>query len=125
MYIKKTLNHFHYTPVSPESFVAGSDGYIYEGRGWQRQGAHTLGHNSKGYGVSFIGDYASRLPSQHAMELVRDRLASCAVGGGRLVANFTLQGHRQVVNTSCPGDALYNEIRGWEHFGVRGSVLCQ
>ncbi|XP_032394032.1 peptidoglycan recognition protein 6 isoform X2 [Etheostoma spectabile] len=99
------------------SFVAGSDGSVYEGRGWVWRGAHTLGHNSIGYGVSFIGDYASTLPSQHAMGLVRDRLASCAVGGGRLVANFTLQGHRQVVDTSCPGDALYNEIRGWGHYG--------
>lgn len=100
------------------SFVAGSDGNIYAGRGWHWQGAHTLGHNSRGYGVSFIGDYTASLPSQHSMELVRDQLASCAVGGGQLVANFTLQGHRQVVDTSCPGDALYNEIRGWEHFGV-------
>ncbi|XP_075999001.1 N-acetylmuramoyl-L-alanine amidase-like [Genypterus blacodes] len=99
------------------SFVAGSDGYIYEGRSWHWQGAHTLGHNSIGYGVSFIGDYSSSLPSQHSMGLVRDQLASCAVGGGRLVANFTLQGHRQVVNTSCPGEAFYNEIRGWPHFG--------
>ncbi len=100
------------------SFVAGSDGNIYQGRGWYWQGAHTLGHNSIGYGVSFIGDYMDRLPSQHSMQLVRDQLTSCAVGGGQLVANFTLQGHRQVVNTSCPGDALFNEIRGWEHFGV-------
>ncbi|XP_053300324.1 peptidoglycan recognition protein 6 [Pleuronectes platessa] len=99
------------------SFVAGSDGHIYQGRGWHRQGAHTLGHNSIGYGVSFIGDYASSLPSQHSMGLVRDQLASCAVGGGRLEAGFTLQGHRQVVNTSCPGDALYKEITSWEHFG--------
>ncbi|XP_035511473.1 peptidoglycan recognition protein 6 [Morone saxatilis] len=99
------------------SFVAGSDGYIYEGRGWHWRGAHTLGHNSIGYGVSFIGDYMTTLPSQHSMGLVRDKLATCAVSGGRLVANFTLQGHRQVVNTSCPGDALYNEIRGWKHFG--------
>ncbi|KAM8844300.1 peptidoglycan recognition protein 6 isoform 2-T2 [Spinachia spinachia] len=99
------------------SFVAGSDGYIYEGRGWLWQGAHTLGHNSVGYGVSFIGDYATRLPSQHSMGLVRDQLAACAVGGGRLVPDFVLQGHRQVVATSCPGQALYDEITGWEHFG--------
>ncbi|XP_061568303.1 peptidoglycan recognition protein 6 [Cololabis saira] len=99
------------------SFVAGSDGHIYEGRGWHWQGAHTLGHNAVGFGVSFIGDYNASLPTQHAMELVRERLASCAVGGGRLVSNFTLQGHRQVVNTACPGDALYREIQGWEHFG--------
>ncbi|XP_041673376.1 peptidoglycan recognition protein 6 [Cheilinus undulatus] len=99
------------------SFVAGSDGYIYEGRGWLWQGAHTLGHNSVGYGVSFIGDYTSSLPSQHSMGLVRDRLASCAVIGERLKVDFTLQGHRQVVDTSCPGDTLYEEIRGWAHFG--------
>ncbi|XP_034395345.1 peptidoglycan recognition protein 6 [Cyclopterus lumpus] len=99
------------------SFVAGSDGYIYEGRGWLQRGAHTLGHNSVGYGVSFIGDYATGVPSQHSMGLVRDQLASCAVGGGRLVADFVLHGHRQVVKTSCPGDAFYDEIRGWEHFG--------
>ncbi|XP_028266895.1 peptidoglycan recognition protein 6 [Parambassis ranga] len=99
------------------SFVAGSDGYIYVGRGWHWQGAHTLGHNSIGYGVSFIGDYASRLPSQHSMALVRDQLASCAIGGGRLISNFSVQGHRQVVNTSCPGDALYEEIKTWRRFG--------
>lgn len=99
------------------SFVAGSDGNIYQGRGWHWQGAHTLGHNSIGYGVSFIGDYSTRLPSQHSMGLVRDQLASCAVGKGRLVADFTLQGHRQVVNTACPGDAFYAEIKTWEHFG--------
>ncbi|KAF3846822.1 hypothetical protein F7725_003900 [Dissostichus mawsoni] len=62
-------------------------------------------------------DIGYRLPSQHAMGLVRDQLTSCAVGGGRLEANFTLQGHRQVVNTSCPGDTFYKEITGWEHFG--------
>ncbi|XP_017272192.1 N-acetylmuramoyl-L-alanine amidase [Kryptolebias marmoratus] len=98
------------------SFVAGSDGHIYEGRGWHQQGAHTLGHNSKGYGVSFIGDYSARLPSQHSMGLVREQLASCAVGGGRLAPSFAVQGHRDVVNTACPGDAFYEEIKGWERF---------
>lgn len=105
-----------------QSFVAGSDEYLYEGRGWFWQGAHTLGHNAIGYGVSFIGDYTNSLPSQHMMGLVRDNLAMCAIGGGRLEANFTLQGHRQVVDTSCPGDALYSEIKGWKHFRV---CICE
>lgn len=104
------------------SFVAGSDGYVYEGRGWLWQGAHTKGHNSKGYGVSFIGDYMSNLPSRRTMDLVRNQLAKCATEGGRLVSNFTIHGHRQLVNTSCPGDALYSEIRKWEHFEVGDKV---
>ncbi|KAK5926465.1 hypothetical protein CgunFtcFv8_022035 [Champsocephalus gunnari] len=99
------------------SFVIGSDGYIYEGRGWNYLGTHTRGHNSIGYGVSIIGNYTAALPSHHAMDLLRHRLVQCAVDGGGLAANFTIQGHRQVVNyTSCPGDAFFSEIRSWEHF---------
>ncbi|XP_023268587.1 N-acetylmuramoyl-L-alanine amidase isoform X1 [Seriola lalandi dorsalis] len=100
------------------SFVVGSDGYIYEGRGWNHLGTHTRGHNDIGYGVSIIGNYTATLPSRHAMDLLRHRLVQCAVDGGGLASNFTLHGHRQVVNyTSCPGDAFFSEIRSWEHFG--------
>ncbi|XP_070683879.1 N-acetylmuramoyl-L-alanine amidase-like [Pempheris klunzingeri] len=99
------------------SFVVGSDGYVYEGRGWNQLGTHTRGHNDIGYGVSIIGNYTATLPSRHAMDLLRHRLVQCAVDGGRLAANFTIHGHRQVVNyTTCPGDALFSEIRTWEHF---------
>ncbi|XP_037118878.1 N-acetylmuramoyl-L-alanine amidase [Syngnathus acus] len=99
------------------SFVVGSDGYVYEGRGWNILGTHTRGHNSLGFGVSIIGNYTSTLPSRHALDLVRRRLTSCAVGGGKLVANYTVHGHRQTVNyTSCPGDAFFNEITQWDHF---------
>ncbi|TWW59484.1 N-acetylmuramoyl-L-alanine amidase [Takifugu flavidus] len=98
------------------SFVVGSDGYIYEGRGWNTLGSHTRGHNSLGYGVSIIGNYTATLPSRHAMDLLRHRLVRCAIGRGGLTPNFTIHGHRQVVNTSCPGDAFFSEIQSWEHF---------
>nr|XP_023691976.1 N-acetylmuramoyl-L-alanine amidase-like [Paramormyrops kingsleyae] len=98
------------------SFVAGSDGNIYEGRGWAWQGAHTLGHNSKGYGVAIIGDFTSCLPSPRTLELVRERLPACAVGSGHLSPGYIVHGHRQLVNTSCPGDTLYREIQTWPHF---------
>ncbi|TNN83719.1 N-acetylmuramoyl-L-alanine amidase [Liparis tanakae] len=91
----------------------GSDGYVYEGRGWKHLGTHTRGHNAIGYGVSIIGNYTAALPSRHTLDLLRHRLVRCAVEGGWLVANFTIQGHRQAATyTSCPGDALFSEIRG-------------
>ncbi|XP_015234846.1 PREDICTED: N-acetylmuramoyl-L-alanine amidase-like [Cyprinodon variegatus] len=98
------------------SFVVGGDGNIYEGRGWNWQGAHTYGYNSKGYGVSFIGNFQSRLPSTHSMDLVRNQLASCAVSGKRLVSSYIIKGHRDMVSTACPGDAFYQEIRRWDHY---------
>lgn len=99
------------------SFVVGSDGYVYEGVGWNTVGTHTRGQNSIGYGVSFIGNYSSVLPSRYSLDLLRRQLVQCAVDGGRLVSNFTLKGHRQMVNyTTCPGDALFSEISRWENF---------
>ncbi|XP_062404304.1 N-acetylmuramoyl-L-alanine amidase [Sardina pilchardus] len=99
------------------SFVVGSDGYMYEGRGWGRLGAHTRNHNAFGYGVAFIGNYSASLPTRHSLGLVRHRLATCGVTGHFIQANYTVQGHRQVVDTTCPGDALYSEISTWEHYG--------
>ncbi|XP_077326143.1 N-acetylmuramoyl-L-alanine amidase isoform X1 [Lithobates pipiens] len=98
------------------SFVVGSDGYLYEGRGWLWVGAHTKGHNSIGYGVSFIGNFMASVPEGPILSLVRDRFLSCAVTSGYITSNYTVQGHRQVVKTSCPGDALFQEISAWKNF---------
>ncbi|XP_067877320.1 N-acetylmuramoyl-L-alanine amidase-like [Heterodontus francisci] len=98
------------------NFVAGSDGYIYEGRGWLWRGAHTKGQNSNGYGVSFIGNYTSELPDQAAMELVKENFMKCAVIHKRIVSDYAVQGHRQHRPTSCPGEMFFNEIKTWEAF---------
>ncbi|KAM4039614.1 N-acetylmuramoyl-L-alanine amidase isoform 2-T2 [Anomaloglossus baeobatrachus] len=98
------------------SFVVGSDGYLYEGRGWHWVGAHTRGHNSIGYGISFIGDFTSSVPDTRILQLVKDGFLKCATRSGYILPNYTIQGHRQVVNTTCPGDALFQEITVWEHF---------
>ncbi|KAI4877533.1 hypothetical protein NFI96_015811 [Prochilodus magdalenae] len=98
------------------NFVVGGDGKLYEGRGWTWQGAHTSGYNSVGYGVSYIGDFTSSIPSKAAMDLVRYDFARCCIDNGRLSASYTLRGHRNMDSTSCPGDAFYSQITTWEHF---------
>ncbi|XP_065134096.2 peptidoglycan recognition protein 6 [Paramisgurnus dabryanus] len=98
------------------SFVAGSDGNLYEGRGWNWVGAHTKGYNSRGYGVSFIGDYTSSLPFKSVMDMVRYDFTKCAVDSGGLQSSYSLYGHRQAVRTECPGQTFYQEIQNWEHY---------
>ncbi|NXC77198.1 PGRP2 amidase, partial [Anhinga anhinga] len=98
------------------SFVVGSDGYLYQGRGWHWVGAHTKGYNSKGYGVSYIGDFSDALPDPDTIALVRDELLPCAVRAGRLHRNYTLRGHRQMGHTDCPGNSLFREIETWHGF---------
>nr|ADX31898.1 peptidoglycan recognition protein 6 isoform B [Ctenopharyngodon idella] len=78
--------------------------------------AHTYGYNSRGYGVSFIGDYTSTLPVTSAMNMVRYDFTSCAVNGGRLSSSYSLYGHRQATSTDCPGNAFYRQIQTWERY---------
>ncbi|XP_011382425.1 N-acetylmuramoyl-L-alanine amidase [Pteropus vampyrus] len=98
------------------SFVMGSDGYMYEGRGWHWVGAHTRGYNSRGFGLAFVGNYTAELPVEAALRVVRDVLPRCAVRAGLLRPDYKLLGHRQLVPTDCPGDALFQLLRTWPHF---------
>lgn len=44
------------------------------------------------------------------------KLINFAVNSGHLQRNYTLFGHRQVRDTECPGDRLFNEITTWPNF---------
>lgn len=45
---------------SSSSFLIGNDGNVYEGAGWNKVGAHTLGYNRKSIGIAFIGDFSGK-----------------------------------------------------------------
>ncbi|TRY68830.1 hypothetical protein TCAL_15127 [Tigriopus californicus] len=98
------------------SFLVGGDGNIYEGRGWNKQGAHTQGYNSVGYGTCFIGSFMTKNPTEAAMS-VYQRLAECAVDNGYVRSSYQMFGHRQAGSTDCPGDKLYQTIQGWKNWG--------
>ncbi|KAF4790493.1 hypothetical protein TURU_140344 [Turdus rufiventris] len=98
------------------SFVVGSDGYLYEGRGWHWVGAHTKGYNTQGFGIGIVGDFTTTLPDPDTLSLVRDELLPCAVRSGHIWPDFTLRGHRQLGHTDCPGNALFQEIQSWPGF---------
>ncbi|NXX77777.1 PGRP2 amidase, partial [Urocolius indicus] len=98
------------------SFLVGSDGSLYQGRGWHWVGAHTKGYNSQGYGLGFVGDFSDTLPEPDIISLVRDEFLPCAVRAGMLQHNYTLRGHRQMGSTQCPGNSLFQEIQSWKGF---------
>jgi N-acetylmuramoyl-L-alanine amidase len=103
------------------NFLVGEDGNVYEGRGWDRVGAHALRYNPTSLGISVIGNYQSRLPNSAALNAVK-RLIACGVSMGKISSTYSLHGHRDGVCTSCPGESLYNHIRSWPRFAGRLSV---
>lgn len=40
------------------NFIIGEDGNVYEGRGWDRVGAHAPKYNNQSIGICVIGDFS-------------------------------------------------------------------
>ncbi|KAG8229829.1 hypothetical protein J437_LFUL008797 [Ladona fulva] len=106
------------------SFCIGCNGITMEGRGWDSRGAHAPGYNERSIGICLIGDFRGGctntlptvLPDDGMLNAVQG-LINYGIDIGKISANYTLMGHRQVRNTECPGDALFNLIQHWAHFG--------
>jgi peptidoglycan recognition protein len=96
------------------TFCIGDTAQIYEGRGWNRAGAHAPGFNARSIGFCFMGDFTSVLPPAAALSTAQ-AFVICARDWGRLTTTYRLLGHRQdpQSSTACPGNALFSNIQGW------------
>lgn len=65
--------------------------------------------------VSNFRSSTAELPPPHMLKRVK-QLIEYGLTEGRIAKDYILLGHRQVRNTECPGQALYNEISSWPHF---------
>ncbi|CAK1541637.1 unnamed protein product [Leptosia nina] len=97
------------------NFAVGSDGVVYEGRGWNRVGAHAAGFNTNSVGIVLIGDWVSVVPPKQQLKTAKE-LIEIGVHLGYISPYYKLIGHRQVRATECPGEALFNEIKTWDRF---------
>ncbi|XP_029646038.1 peptidoglycan recognition protein 1-like [Octopus sinensis] len=97
------------------NFLVGEDGRVYVGRSWNREGAHTLHFNRVAIAVSVMGDFMQRLPNNLALDAVKNIL-DYGVCLGKITPNYRLYGHRDVRETSCPGDKFYQLIQTWKHY---------
>lgn len=95
--------------------MIGEDGRVYEGRGWDKVGAHTLGWNKNSIAFAFFGNFNDRKPKPIALEALQN-IISCGMKDGKISPHYTLYGHRDKRPTDSPGHHLYAEIRYFKHF---------
>ena len=88
------------------NFAVTADGTIYEGRGWDRVGAHTQGRNSSSVAMVLVGDWSSGTVPQPMVDSCA-QIISAGRRIGALTPDSTLRGHRQApgASTTCPGQA--------------------
>ncbi len=106
------------------NWLVDPDGVVYQGRAFNLdgnkdvRGTHAGGFNSNSMGVCIIGDYSQNRPAREAVSSMNEVLAWKAdergldpMGSSVHAATGndlpTIQGHRDVTATSCPGAAFY------------------
>lgn len=88
------------------SWLTDRQGNEIEGRGWGRQGAHTLGYNSTSHALSLVGNLeAHPMPAGMVRGAVRLIRRHRAVGPGRIT-----HPHSAVSSTACPGGNARSRI---------------
>jgi N-acetylmuramoyl-L-alanine amidase len=105
------------------NFLIGEDGNAYEGRGWDRVGAHASDYNSVALGFSVMGTYSTTPPNAAAQTVVQ-QLISCGVSLGKLSSVYRLHGHRDGGCTECPGQAFYDIVVTWPNYGGKLAGSC-
>lgn len=92
------------------NFVVTDDGLIYEGRGWNRVGAHAPKFNRNGIGIQVhIGK--GELPSDESLRSVSALHVENASRAGHAIEP---NGHSDGFPTECPGPQLLK----WAHEGM-------
>ncbi|XP_062536625.1 peptidoglycan-recognition protein LE [Armigeres subalbatus] len=97
------------------NFLVGNDGNAYEGRGWKRLGAHTLGYNSRAIGISFVGCYMNEVPADIALDACQ-ALIQRGVEQGYIQPDYKLVAHCQCSATESPGRKLFEVLKTWPHW---------
>lgn len=82
-------------------------GNAWEGHSLDKQGAHTYGHNDTGRALCFVGNFMEDTPTDAALNTASDILTEWRDEG---YPSVITGGHRDVYNTDCPGDNLYDVL---------------
>ncbi|KAJ7307282.1 hypothetical protein JRQ81_009286 [Phrynocephalus forsythii] len=97
------------------NFLIGEDGYVYEGRGWRSEGAHTYGYNDLSLGFAFIGTFTERPPNEAAWKALKC-LLDFGVKIGYLASDYLIVAHSDISDLTSPGDPVLREIATWPNY---------
>jgi LysM repeat protein len=86
-------------------YIIGKDGTVYEGRPATIQGAHVASNNKNNLGISVMGDFHRRLPTDAQIQALVALTSQQRRRFG--VTSRNIYGHRDLGQSVCPGDTLY------------------
>ncbi|XP_058456824.1 uncharacterized protein LOC131434187 [Malaya genurostris] len=121
VFMTSNIQQFHMADDSKNfsdiayNFLVGGDGNAYEGRNWNKEGAHTKGFNKDSICIAFIGTFIDVKPPVTQLSAAQQLLA-LGLEQGKLAKDYKLFGHRQLAPFESPGRSLYKIIQTWPHW---------
>ncbi|XP_017776604.1 PREDICTED: peptidoglycan-recognition protein LC-like [Nicrophorus vespilloides] len=97
------------------NFLVGGDGFAYEGRGWESEGAHSFGYNARSIGIAFIGTFNSIEPPKRQI-IAAQQLIHKGIKLGYVAKDYKLVAARQLQTTQSPGETLLNLMKTWDNW---------
>ena len=91
-------------------FVIHKDGTIEEGRPLKYQGAHSYKNNQFTVGICMTGNYNIGYPPLEQALAVQQLTAALCQKFDIEPADYTIFGHRDLNDTSCPGENFYPHL---------------
>lgn len=88
------------------NYVIMPSGRVYEGRGWEKHGAHTLNNNDD-IGICFAGNYSDKKPTRRAVLAYRLLRRKLRKKGAVIFGTYP---HRATFATSCPGNGVIKAL---------------
>lgn len=78
------------------------------------EGIHAKGYN-KGYiGICLLGNFQIELPTDEQLNALKSELISICDTYG--LSRNTIKGHRDVSNTLCPGNSIYQWLQQFKNY---------
>lgn len=92
-------------------YLIRKDGMIEQGRRPEAIGAHAYQHNKNSIGICLAGNFNIGNPTKAQLSSVKELVTwLCRKYNLNSMKDGVIVGHRDLNDTSCPGDNLYSEL---------------
>ena len=91
-------------------YVVRKNGTVEQGRPHWTIGSHAYGKNSESIGIHLSGDFTTASPTEAQIENTALLIANICTDYGLPIDRQHVFGHREVGESSCPGDVLFGML---------------
>uniref|UniRef100_T1J6F2 UBX domain-containing protein n=1 Tax=Strigamia maritima TaxID=126957 RepID=T1J6F2_STRMM len=116
----RKMIHYGHNDV-PYNFFVCEDGRVFEGRGWDQGGSHTLRYNYVSLSIAMFGNYDEHEVTEAMMDATRT-LIEYGVEIGKIDPNYGVYAHCDASVTSSPGKYTLEALKKFPRYHALGDL---